>query len=200
MTFLKKIVLGCAMYAPESKIKKCLYRMSGAEIGRNVYMAPGVTIQCEDMRYVKIGEGCSIGLNVCIRCGAIELRERTKIAGGVCISGSSTVTIGRNVYIGHRAMLDCRDKIVIEDCVQISPNAVILTHDSSYHYTQGEEVRTCPAILREKSYVGAGAVILPGAEVGRCAIIGAGSVVTKSVPDRSLVVGNPANVRRFLSP
>jgi UDP-2-acetamido-3-amino-2,3-dideoxy-glucuronate N-acetyltransferase len=188
------------MYAPCSSLKKCLYGMSGAEIGKEVYMAPGVTIKCKDMRHVRIGDHCSVGIDVFISCEAIELRERTKIAGRVCITGHSTVTIGKDVYIGHKAMLDCWDKIVIEDRVQVSPNVVILTHDSSYHYVTGEEVRTCTTVLREKSYVGAGAILLPGVEVGRCAIVGAGSVVTKNVPDNTLVAGNPAIVRKYLSP
>jgi acetyltransferase-like isoleucine patch superfamily enzyme len=195
MTILKRLLLGSAMYVPFSRIKTCLYKRSGAEIGRNVHMAPGVAILCEDMRRVDIGDECSIGLNVRIRCGAFALGEHTKIASGACVDGASAVTIGRQVYIGHKALLDCWDNIVIEDRVQVSPGAFILTHDSSRHYISGEAVRSGPTVLRENSYVGAGAIVLPGVEVGRCAIIGAGAVVTRNVPDNGMAVGNPATVR-----
>ena len=149
MTILKRLLLGSAMYVPFSRIKTCLYKRSGAEIGRNVHMAPGVAILCEDMRRVDIGDECSIGLNVRIRCGAFALGEHTKIASGACVDGASAVTIGRQVYIGHKALLDCWDNIVIEDRVQVSPGAFILTHDSSRHYISGEAVRSGPTVLRE---------------------------------------------------
>lgn len=148
MTILKRLLLGSAMYVPFSRIKTCLYKRSGAEIGRNVHMAPGVAILCEDMRRVDIGDECSIGLNVRIRCGAFALGEHTKIASGACVDGASAVTIGRQVYIGHKALLDCWDNIVIEDRVQVSPGAFILTHDSSRHYISGEAVRSGPTVLR----------------------------------------------------
>lgn len=58
---------------------------------------------------------------------------------------------------------------------------------------------TCkPVLIREYAWVGAGATILPGVCIGRHAIVGAGSVVTKDVPDYAVAVGNPAKVIKML--
>jgi acetyltransferase-like isoleucine patch superfamily enzyme len=54
--------------------------------------------------------------------------------------------------------------------------------------------------IRRGASIGAGAVILPGITVGEGAMVGAGAVVTKDVPDRAVVVGNPACVVRMLDP
>ena len=194
MSVLDKILLGCAMYSPFSTIKKCLYRISGATVGKKVYMAPGVAINCSDMRRVNIGDNCSLGLNVWIRCESIGMSDNTKIAGGACINGKNTVSLGRSVYIGQNAFLDCWETIIMEDRVQVSPGAMILTHDSSEHYISGESIFAKPIVIRKKAYIGAGAIVLPGVDIGQCAIIGAGAVVTKSVPAHTTVVGNPANV------
>ena len=55
-----------------------------------------------------------------------------------------------------------------------------------------------PVLIREYAWVGAGATILPGVCIGRHAIVGAGSVVTKDVPDYAVAVGNPAKVIKML--
>lgn len=60
-------------------------------------------------------------------------------------------------------------------------------------------ILTCkPVLIREYAWVGAGATILPGVSIGRHAIVGAGSVVTKDVPDYAVAVGNPAKVIKML--
>lgn len=192
MIFLKRSLLGLAMYLPIPTIKRCLYRMSGARIGKDVYLAPNVVINCTDMKQVRIGDNCSLGLGVWIRCKSIDMKEDVKISGGACIIGNEKVTIGKGCYIGHNALLDCWETIVLENCSQISPGAIILTHDSSKHYISGKEIFSSPTIIRENSYIGAGAIILPGIEIGRCAIIGAGAVVTKNVAPCTTVVGSPA--------
>jgi acetyltransferase-like isoleucine patch superfamily enzyme len=53
-------------------------------------------------------------------------------------------------------------------------------------------MRSCPTMLRERSYIGAGANVFPGVEIGSYAIVGAGAVVTKNVSPGSIVRGNPA--------
>ena len=58
---------------------------------------------------------------------------------------------------------------------------------------------TCkPVLIRESAWIGAGATILPGVCVGRHAVVGAASVVTKDVPDYAVVVGSPAKVIKML--
>jgi acetyltransferase-like isoleucine patch superfamily enzyme len=88
------------------------------------------------------------------------------------------------------------DGIRILDGVFIGPN-VSFSNDkfprSGQHPT--EYLRT---IVGEGASIGAGAVILPGISIGEKSMIGAGAVVTRSVPDKSIVVGNPARVVGYI--
>ena len=60
-------------------------------------------------------------------------------------------------------------------------------------YFQGHS-KVKPVILEEGCWIGANAILLPGVRIGRNAVVGAGSIVTKSVPDYTVVAGNPARV------
>ena len=55
-----------------------------------------------------------------------------------------------------------------------------------------------PVLIKEYAWIGAGATILPGVCIGRHAIVGAGSVVTKDVPDYAVAAGNPAKIIKML--
>lgn len=112
---------------------------------------------------------------------------------GSCISN---VKIGNNVYINSNCLMMARGGITIEDGVQIAANVQLLSNN---HNPYDLSILICkPVLLKEHSWIGAGATILPGVCVGRHAIVGAGSVVTKDVPDFSVVAGNPAKVIRVL--
>ena len=109
--------------------------------------------------------------------------------------------IGHNVGLGaHVFMEESRPELItIEDNVHIGPNVMILTHDSSRHCINPEEpVKFGRVRIKRNSYIGAGAIILPGVTIGEYAIVGAGAVVTKDVPPRSVAVGVPARVIKRL--
>ena len=83
----------------------------------------------------------------------------------------------------------------LEDDVFIAP-CVVTTNDNFMGRTERRhELRKGPTI-RRGARVGGGAVLLPGVEIGEEAFVGAGAVVTKDVPPRAVVVGNPARVLR----
>lgn len=70
---------------------------------------------------------------------------------------------------------------------------------SNNHDPYDLPVLTCkPVLIKESAWIGAGATILPGVCIGKHAVIGAASVVTKDVPDYAVAVGNPARVIRML--
>lgn len=106
----------------------------------------------------------------------------------------SHVFIENDVRIGNRVTLKngCQiwDGAVIEDDVFVGPN-VTFTNDK-YPVSRERTEEFAPTVIRRGAVVGGGAVILPGIEVGQYAMIGAGSVVTSSVPEYAVVVGNPA--------
>lgn len=88
--------------------------------------------------------------------------------------------------LGDACIVNTRSSVdhgcIIGDAVHIAPGAIL----------------TGEIKVGMESFIGAGAVVLPHLEIGRGAWIGAGAVVTKNVPDRALVVGNPARFVRFL--
>ena len=80
--------------------------------------------------------------------------------------------------------------ITIGDNVQVAAYVKLISNN---HDPYDRMVLTCrPVVLKRNCWIGAGAVILPGVTVGENSIVGAGSVVTKDVPDNTVVAGNPA--------
>ena len=106
------------------------------------------------------------------------------------------ITIGSGVYINSNLLAMARGGITIEDDVQIAANVQLLTNN---HDPYDRQVLTCkPIVIRKGAWIGAGATILPGVTVGKYAIVGAASVVTRDVGDYEVVVGNPARLVRKL--
>lgn len=104
--------------------------------------------------------------------------------------------IGRPEYIQQDAYLDPSGGLTIGKDVVISTRVIVLTHDWSYlkrdkslrgGYLAFKEVSIC-----NNSFIGAGAIILPGTSIGKNCIVGAGAVVKGSIEDNSIVAGNPA--------
>ena len=142
-------------------------------------------------------------------CESESIGERTRIWAfahilpGARIGAECNICDGvfieNNVVIGDRVTIKCGvqiwNGIEIENDVFIGPNATF-TNDlfpRSKHYPEQFE----KTILREGASIGANATILPGIEIGRNAMVGAGSVVTKSVPANAIVFGNPARISGY---
>ncbi len=104
--------------------------------------------------------------------------------------------VGEQVYIGEQVLveLDFAPLLTIEDGVTLAAGVVIILHDSALNNVGGEPVRFDRVVLRQNCYVGANATILCGVEVGAGSIVGAASVVTRSVPAGMVACGNPARV------
>jgi UDP-2-acetamido-3-amino-2,3-dideoxy-glucuronate N-acetyltransferase len=106
------------------------------------------------------------------------------------------VFIENDVVVGDRVTIKCGvqlwDGITLEDDVFIGPN-VSFTNDLFPRSKQYLE-KFLPTIVHRGASIGANATILPGLEIGRGAMIGAGAVVTRTVPPHAIVVGNPARI------
>jgi UDP-2-acetamido-3-amino-2,3-dideoxy-glucuronate N-acetyltransferase len=107
----------------------------------------------------------------------------------------SGVTIGNRVTIKNGISL--WDGVTIEDGVFLGPNCVF-TNDM-FPRSKAHSDSWQKTLVKEGASVGANATILCGIELGRYCLIGAGAVVTKSVPDFALVAGNPARFRYWVS-
>jgi len=109
------------------------------------------------------------------------------------------LAIGNNVGISSTAIV-CHNKISIGNNIRIGGGVVI--YDSDFHSLNAQHrnnipeiknsVRTAPINIKDGVFVGAHSIILKGVTIGSNSIIGAGSVVTKSVPDNEIWGGNPA--------
>lgn len=105
------------------------------------------------------------------------------------------VVIGNNVTV--KSGVQIWDGITIEDYVFVGPN-VTFTNDkqprSKSYPNSFQQTR-----IQEYASLGAGSIILGGINIGRYALVGAGALVTKNVPDRALVVGSPAKIVGWLN-
>jgi len=108
------------------------------------------------------------------------------------------LTLGDRVGINHHVEIDYSGGVKIEDDVWISQYVLIETHKHSVRTRALKKDQTMglnQLIICQDVWVGAFAVILPGVQrIGTGAVIGAGSIVTKDVPDYAVVAGNPARV------
>ena len=119
---------------------------------------------------------------------------------------------GCNTFFGRFSSANfnftCLDvcEIHIGDNVMIAPDVRIYTATHSVILSERMPVRSnskasicdtiaCPVTIESGVWIGGGAVILPGVTIGRNSVIGAGSVVTKSIPENSIAVGNPCRVQ-----
>lgn len=102
--------------------------------------------------------------------------------------------VGDCCYLGRELFLDLQDKIVIEDNVTVSHRVMILTHTDAGTSPLRDEIPSSqsPVIIRRGAYIGANVTILEGVEIGESSIVGAGAVVIRSVPPRTVVAGVPA--------
>ncbi len=145
---------------------------------------------------VKIGTGSSIW-------DSVHIRHSTSI-GQQCIVGEKTY-VAYGVSIGNRVkilvvMCWCFNAVTIEDGVMISAGTIFTndrfpratTADLKQLRSSDPDEHTLPTLVREGSTIGAGCTIGNDLSIGRWAMIGMGSLVTKSVPDFHLAIGHPA--------
>jgi UDP-2-acetamido-3-amino-2,3-dideoxy-glucuronate N-acetyltransferase len=135
-----------------------------------------------------------------------QVRERASL-GANCIVGKGAyidfdVSIGSNCKIQNGVFV--YHGVTLEDGVFLGPG-VILTNDRlpraiNPDGTQKSDAdwEVGPILIKRGASIGAGATILPAVTVGSFAMVGAGSVVTRNVPDQGLVYGNPAHLSGYV--
>lgn len=94
-------------------------------------------------------------------------------------------------------MVTARERVTIGDDVALAYDAFVT--DSDDRGLEGGPVHTAPVTIRDGVWIGARAIVLPGVTVGRRAVVAAGAVVTRDVPDDTLVAGQPARLVRSLT-
>ncbi len=126
------------------------------------------------------------------------------------------VDYGYNIHLGNNSFLNMHctlldtAPIIIGECTMVGPDVKIYT---AVHALDGAErfwqepggiaavkTQTMPVHIGSYTWIGGGSIILPGVTIGDNVVIGAGSVVTESIPDNAIACGNPCQVRKWNPP
>ncbi|NCD72083.1 sugar O-acetyltransferase [Mucilaginibacter agri] len=104
------------------------------------------------------------------------------------------INIGKNVFVNHGCTFMDRGGIILEDNVLIGPKVNLITTNHPLNPAERRATVSYPIVIKKGAWVGAAATVLPGVTVGENAVIAAGAVVTKDVPDNTVVGGIPAQI------
>ena len=149
---------------------------------------------------VKLGE--NVKLSSFITLYGCEIGDNTKI--GAFVEIQKNATVGRNCKISSHTFV-C-EGVTIEDEVFIGHGVTFINDMYPRAATAAGGLQTESdwkvekTLIKKGASIGSGATILAGVTVGENALVGAGSVVTKSVPPNAIVAGNPARVLRVIPP
>lgn len=163
------------------------------------------------------GEGLNLLLRVLpTRCFPALLRkygalvgERVRIRAPLTIHNSSidkanlyvNLDIGDEVFIGRDCMIDLESPVQIESSVTLSHRVMIVTHtDAGQSPLRHSAIPTssAPVKIQHGTYIGVNVTILQGVTIGQLSVIGAGALVRKDVPQKSVAAGLPAKILRYI--
>ncbi|AFZ44934.1 hypothetical protein PCC7418_2802 [Halothece sp. PCC 7418] len=137
----------------------------------------------------------------------IELEAGCALDRGVVLLSSGDIStqpkiyIGTGTYINRGTFLDAAESITIGHNCAIGPGCYITDHDHGIDPNLPpleQALISQPTQIRDRAWIGANVTILKGVTIGEQAVIGAGSVVTKNIPDGAIAVGVPATVIKTL--
>jgi len=197
-----------------SWLKVRLYRLRGARIGKRARIGIFSVLLATE---IEIGDDCQIGFATVIKAKKIALGNRVKIGMLVAIDtnelsvGHDSVIMEQNFIGGMRTprsrlqissrvkifpfcFINPTEPIVIEDDVGIGGSNYLFTHDSWQLGLDGFPVVFGPIRIRKGAWLPWRVFVMPNVEIGTYATLGAGSVVTRSIPGYSLAVGTPAKI------
>ncbi len=178
--------------------------LEGAVVGKQPTLSPRSTAKREPLPPATLGDGTIVSTGAIVFAGATIgarvvlgdqscVRERVEIGDDVVVGRGSLVendtTIGAMTKIQADAYITAYS--TLEEHVFIAP-CVVTTNDNWMGRTEQRFGNVKGPTIRRGARIGGGVVICPALEIGEEAFIGAGAVVTKDVPPRAVMVGNPA--------
>ena len=182
--------------------------LENAVVGKQPALSPRSTAKREPLPPAEIGEGTLISTGAIVFAGT-RIGERVVVGDQSCVR--ERVTVGDDVVLGRGTLVENDTTIgamariqaeayitaysTLEEHVFIAP-CVVTTNDNFMGRTEKRHALRKGPTIRRGARVGGGAILCPAVEIGEEAFVGAGAVVTKDVPPRVIVVGNPARVLR----
>jgi maltose O-acetyltransferase len=117
----------------------------------------------------------------------------------IAISNTNNLILGENCSIAPFVQIWANEMVTIGENTAIAAHVQITTSTHDYHHRPYRSKRIdMPIIIGKNVWIGGGAIILPGVTIGDNAVVGAGSVVTKNIPENSLAYGMPAKIIKHL--
>jgi acetyltransferase-like isoleucine patch superfamily enzyme len=175
-----------------------------AVVGKQPVLSPRSTAKREELPPARIGDGAVISTGAIVFAGA-TIGARVVVGDQACVR--ERVTLGDDVVVGRGSLVENDTTIgamtkiqadayitaysTLEESVFIAP-CVVTTNDNFMGRTERRHELIKGPTIRRGARIGGGAVLLPGIEVGQEAFVGAGAIVTKDVPARTIVYGSPA--------
>lgn len=210
-------MLDLALMMLPGRLHLLVRRLRGQQVARSARIGFGVLLQVGDLeigdearigsfarvraRRAVIGPRSVIGSITTISVATLILGNDAEISSLNVISGAvdqdrSILELGAHSRIFPMCWLEPGHGIHIGNRVGVGGRSLIFTHGSWANYFRGAPVAFGPVHIEDRVWLPWRVFILPGVTIGADAILGAGSVVTKSIPARSLAGGVPASVRR----
>jgi len=157
-------------------------------------IGPGAILRSHTVVYAgnRIGENFQTG-------NKVNIRESNEIGNNVSVGTLSViehhVRIGNNVRMHSQVFVP--EYTVIEDDAWLGPSVVVT--NAKYPLSKDVKETLAGPVIRKGAKIGANATILPGVVIGVNSLVGAGSVVTKDVPDNAVFAGNPAKLIKMIT-
>ena len=139
--------------------------------------------------------------------GTKAFHKYTRISSTTVILSKNKLSLADHVWVWHYSVLDATEGLAIEEGCQIGAWVGIFTHGSQNSirllgkqyvdipYTDRKGYTRGSVKIGAYTFIGAGAIVLPGVKIGRGCLIGAATLVTKDVPDYSIVAGIPGQIK-----
>jgi acetyltransferase-like isoleucine patch superfamily enzyme len=184
-----------------SVLRAWAYRTVLGAVGAGSFIEPGVRLLVPRRIYlgrrVMIGEGCFLDANT--PRGRIELQDDVWLSrGSYVVAGVAEVRLGPATYVGHRCLIYGhggvqigRDVLLANDVQLICGNHTFARRDIPIRAQPTEEKEI---VIEDDVWLGASSIVLGGVTVGQGAVVGAGAVVTHSLPPYSMARGVPARI------
>jgi acetyltransferase-like isoleucine patch superfamily enzyme len=167
------------------------YRRHFKSFGKGAFLSPYSKI--ENMQHITIGNAATILSGAWI--SAYEGHRKD--------SGKPELVIGERTYVGHRAVISCVNEVRIGREVTIGDNVQLADTTHKYKtpgvHTLDQGLEVGRLIIGDRAWIGRNSFIAHDLEIGEQAVVGANSVVTRSVPAFTVVAGTPAKVIKRLN-
>ncbi|GHT41654.1 hypothetical protein AGMMS49965_11800 [Bacteroidia bacterium] len=154
----------------------------------------------EDKIYLTVGEDCVIAGTINLQRGQMKIGDRVMVNEGTTFYCTDNITIGNDVMFSWGCTIVDSNMHSTDSRERLKDTAT--AREKIENHTMGQDmdwsvIKCAPVVIKDKAWIGFQSIIMKGVTIGEGAIVAAGSVVTKDVPDYAVVGGNPAVVLKY---